>query len=105
MLTRYWTWTSGPAADAVTSLPFGPLRFRAWTNGAASAVASGLPFGPLRFRAWTSAVAVVPVPVDQGGGYGRIRIPVDRLHALRLERDDELMAFIASASAALGLLD
>jgi hypothetical protein len=37
-------------------------------------------------------------PVDGGGsGYRRVRIPVDRLTALQLQRDDELLLFVAAA--------
>lgn len=105
---RFRQWTSAPAgADAVTGVPLGALRLRQWTSAAASPgtpAITGIPIGPLRVRAWTSA-ALVPVVV-QGGGAGPIRIPVDnRLERLRLQRDDELMTFVAAAAASLGLLD
>lgn len=101
MLNRYWSWTSGAAIPAESGVPFGPLRYRAWTSGTAVPAEAGLPFGPLRFRAWTSGTAVF---VDHGGGTV-IRIPVSQLDRMRLERDDELLLFIASAAAACGLLN
>lgn len=55
----------------------------------------------------TPGTAFPPV-VEQPGGGGRfpiVRIPVDRAAALRLQRDDELILFIASAAVACGLLD
>ena len=83
MLTRYWQWTSGAATPAESSLPFGPLRFRAWTGGAAE-----------------------PPPTDGGFyGGGAVRLRVDPLIRLRLQRDDELVAFVAAAAAAAGLLN
>ena len=105
MLTRYWQWTSAASTPATSSLPFGPLRWRAWTSQAASAAASALPFGPLRFRAWTSGEATPP-PVDTGGyGGGAVRLRVDPLIRMRLDRDDEVVAFVVAAAAAAGLLD
>jgi hypothetical protein len=99
MLTRYWSWTSGPPQGG---LPYGPLRYRAWTSGVADAAAAGLPFGPLRYRAWTSGTALVVI--DHGGGT-IIRIPVSQLDRLRLQRDDELLLFIAAAAVATGMLN
>lgn len=105
MLNRYWTWTSGPAVAAETGLPFGPLRYRAWTSGAAAAAESGLPFGPLRYRAWTSGAAIPPVDHGGGGFFKPIRIPVSQLDRMKLERDDELLLFIAAAAVATDMLN
>ena len=105
MLTRYWQWTSGAATPATSSLPFGPLRWRAWTSQAADAAVAGLPFGPLRFRAWTSGAAEPPPPDGGVFGGGAVRLRVDPLIRLRLQRDDELVAFVAAAAAAAGLLN
>ena len=79
MLTRYWQWTSAQAqGNAVTSLPFGPLRFRAWTSASATP------------------------PVDHGGGGRPIRIPVDdRRERFALQRDDELLRMVAAAFVTL----
>lgn len=95
MLTRYWQWTSGPANAAESGLPFGPLRYRAWSW----LPESGLPFGPLRYRPWTSGAAVVPPVIDTGGGGFRVPIDdrLDRLHRLRLQRDDELLLLVVAA--------
>jgi hypothetical protein len=80
MLTRYWQWTSGPAAPAESGLPFGPLRFRAWTSG--------------------DAVVVTPPVVDYGGnGYPTYRITVpDYLRLLKLE-DEELLWILVTSVA------
>lgn len=108
MLTRYWQWTSGPAAAADSGLPFGPLRYRAWTSAAVptSPADSGLPFGPLRFRAWTSGAAIiVPPAVDHGGGgmpLPRVITVPDYLRLLQL--DDEELLWLLVTSAATDIL-
>ncbi len=102
MLTRYWSWTSGPATGADAGLPFGPLRYRAWTT---TPPAAALPFGPLRYRAWTSGAEVAPVIVTGPGGGSAIRIPVDALTRARLQRDDELILFVIAGAVATGILN
>ncbi len=86
MLT-YWSWTSGAALPADSGLPFGPLRYRAWTSGT-----EGVP----------PAVVVIP-----GGGsfVQERRLTVTELQRRKLQSEDELILFIAAASASIGLLD
>ena len=64
-----------------------------------------MPFGPLRFRQWTSGEATPPQPPQVGYGGGPVRLRVDPLIRMRLERDDEVVAFVVAAAAAAGLLD
>jgi len=86
MLNRYWRWTNDPAElPAVTSLPFGPLRYRAWTNG---------------------SLDIPPVPPTlplSGGGARPFVFRVDASY--RLLEDDEIMIIVIASAAASGLLN
>lgn len=64
-------------------------------------------FGNSYFGQWFGGggeAPPAPPPVVHDVGYA-IRIPVDRLAALALQRDDELVLFVVAAAAALKLLD
>jgi hypothetical protein len=107
MLTRYWLWTSDNAAPppAVTSLPFGPLRFRAWTSATPEVgdAVTSVSFGPLRFRAWTSDDRPPPPPLNDAiNGPPRIRIDLAKYRLIRRD-DEEIIDLLASllASGAL----
>ncbi len=86
MLNLYWSWASGPALPADSGLPFGPLRYRAWTSG--------------------TEIPPVAVVIPGGGTFVQERrLTVAELQRRKLQSEDELILFIAAASAAIGLLE
>lgn len=82
------------------------LRYRQWTSATAGGAVTSLPFGPLRYRAWTNGVEPEPPQPEPtpGGRRGEPFLRLDLAKYELIERDDtEIVAFLASllASGAL----